>query len=118
VRARRWRQRGGGSGSVAVAEESDEGDTNVPFQCDTSCMPTPDPTDEPTALVVEKISMHPYAHTRTCRWFFTSTLKKIKQIIGQKHRTPSEKEKKGMSKVFQRLYFFHLYAQRNHSFST
>jgi len=37
------------------------------------------------------------------------------QKIGRKHRTPSEKEKKGTPKVFQRLYVFHLYAQRNHS---
>jgi hypothetical protein len=33
------------------------------------------------------------AHTRTCRWFFTSTLNKITHKIDQKHRTPSEKKK-------------------------
>ena len=58
------------------------------------------------------------AHTRTCRWFFTSTLNKITHKIDQKHRTPSEKKKFGTSKVFQRLYVFHLYAQRNHSLNT
>jgi hypothetical protein len=36
----------------------------------------------------------------------------------RKHRTPSEKEKKRTPKVFQRLYVFHLYAQRNHSLKT
>ncbi len=43
---------------------------------------------------------------------FTSTLNKITKKIGQKHRTPSKKKKIGTPKVFQRLYVFHLYAQR------
>jgi hypothetical protein len=45
----------------------------------------------------------------------TDNAKKNTQKIGQKHRTPSEKEKKGTPKVFQRLYVFHLHTQRNHS---
>jgi hypothetical protein len=58
--------------------------------------------------------MRLYVHTLTCRW---TNAKKSTHKIGQKHRMPSEKEKKGTPKVFQRLYFFHLYAQRNHSLS-
>jgi len=63
------------------------------------------------------ISMRLYAHMRTCRWFFTSTLNKITQKIGRKHRTPSEKEKKWNVKSVPTsiVYVFHLYAQRNHS---
>ena len=46
------------------------------------------------------------------------TPKKHTHKIGLKHRTTSEKEKKGTPKVFQRLYVFQLYAQRNHSLKT
>jgi len=47
-----------------------------------------------------------YAHTCTCRWFFTSTLNKITQKIGWKHRTPSEKEKKWNVKSVPMYTFF------------
>ncbi len=56
--------------------------------------------------------MRPYAHTCTCRW---TNAKKNTHLLWQKHRTPSEKKKLRTPKVLQRLYVFHLHAQRNHS---
>jgi hypothetical protein len=58
-------------------------------------------------------SMRPYTHTRTCRWTKAkkNTHTKYDENIGRHLK----KKKIGTPKVFQRLYVFHLYAQRNHS---
>ena len=47
--------------------------------------------------------MCPYAHTHTCRW---TNAKKNTQKIGQKHMTPSEKEKKERQKCSNVYTFF------------
>jgi hypothetical protein len=60
----------------------------------------------------EKISIRTYAHTLTCRW---TTPKKTQKNCEGNIGHHLKKKKKRTPKVFQRLYVFHLYAQRNHS---
>jgi len=57
-----------------------------------------------THLCVYDVHTHGFSPLRS-----TKSLKKLDEYIG--HRP--KKKKNGISKVFQRLYVFHLYAQRN-----
>jgi len=65
-------------------------------------MPTPDPTAEPTALVVEEnIYASICAHA-----YLQMDQRQKKHKIRQKHRTPSEKEKKEHQKCSNVYTFF------------
>ena len=56
--------------------------------------------------------MRPYVHMHTCKW--ANAKKKHKKLDGNiGHHL--KKKKTGTTKVFQRVYVFHLHAQRNHS---